>query len=300
LRHLGARRSIAYIAVSLAVALVAACGTPGDRRGTADAPASLSSVPNATIESSPSAAPSLTGSEANDPFERVSFETTDGTSLIGRLWGNGEVGIILAHGFSELTGQDDWDGFQEILVSHDLMVLTFNFRGFCSSDGCSGEQKELGSNWLDVIAASRYLEDRGASAVFLVGASMGGIAVLRAARQPNVEVAGVISLSTPQFPSRYYDGEPQGNDATSSRIAAIEEPTLFVAAREDTQLSVGGDAISFAEDATRMHGAASGSSVLLVVEGREHGASLVTFGDERVLQRCVNVIVRFVDSHATS
>jgi hypothetical protein len=48
-----------------------------------------------------------------------------------------------------------------------------------------------------------------------------------------------------------------------------------------------------------MYEAASGSADLLVVEGREHGASLVTFGDERVLQRCVNAIIRFVDSHAT-
>ena len=48
------------------------------------------------------------------------------------------------------------------------------------------------------------MEARGAKDIFLIGASMGGLAVLRAARMPGVDLAGVISLATPQFPSKYY------------------------------------------------------------------------------------------------
>ena len=175
-------------------------------------------------ESPTGQAPTTQSPQASEAasFEPVRFEADDGTTLIGRVWGDGAVGVVLAHGFSALTGQDDWESFEPVLADQGYTVLTFDFRGFCSSDGCSGESMELGDNWQDVIAAIDFLHGRGVDEVFLVGASMGGIAVLRAARQPEVEVAGVVSLSTPQFPSKYYLNEPQANDATPPRLRAIE------------------------------------------------------------------------------
>jgi pimeloyl-ACP methyl ester carboxylesterase len=223
-------------------------------------------------------------------FEPVRFQSDDGTSLIGRVWGNGDVGVVLAHGFSELTGQDDWDSFPPVLADQGYTVLTFNFRGFCSSDGCSGESIGLGNNWKDVIAAIDFLEGRGVEEVFLVGGSMGGIAVLRAAQQPEVEVAGVVSLSTPQFPSKYYLNEPRANDATPPRLRAIDEPKLFVAGSGDEQLG-GGEVINFADEATSMYEAAAEPKDLLVVDSSAHSHELVTVAEDSVVEETREAIL---------
>jgi pimeloyl-ACP methyl ester carboxylesterase len=86
------------------------------------------------------------------------------------------------------------------------------------------------------MAAIALLEERGAKKIFLIGASMGGLAVLRAARMAGVDLAGVVSLSTPQFPSEYYEGEARANDVTAARLRKIDEPKLFIAGKDDVQL----------------------------------------------------------------
>jgi pimeloyl-ACP methyl ester carboxylesterase len=227
-------------------------------------------------------------------FEPVRFKADDGTSLIGRVWGNGDVGVVLAHGFSEHTGQDDWDSLQPVLADQGYTVLTFNFRGFCSSSGCSGESMELGNNWKDVIAAIDFLQGRGVEEVFLVGASMGGIAVLRAARQPEVEVAGVVSLSTPQFPSKYYINEPQANDATPPRLRAIDEPKLFVAGSGDAQVGV----VKFADEAMSMYEAAAEPKDLLIVDSSAHSSELVTVAEDSVVEETREAVLDFLASNA--
>src|SRR5918992_857682 len=118
------------------------------------------------------------------------FEASDGVELVGRLSGTGEVGVILAHGFSHGSAQDGWLQFAPALVSRGYTVLTFDFRGFCDSEGCSDRRGDLGKNWRDAMAAVRFMETRRAKKIFLIGASMGGLAVLRAARMPEVEIAG--------------------------------------------------------------------------------------------------------------
>lgn len=240
-------------------------------------------IPTGEAPTSPPTAQSPQEASEAASFEPSQFQADDGTSLIGRVWGNGDVGVVLAHGFSELTGQDDWDSFQPVLADQGYTVLTFNFRGFCSSGGCSGESMELGNNWKDVVAALDFLQGRGMEEVFLVGASMGGIAVLRAAQQPEVEVAGVVSLSTPQFPSKYYINEPQANDATPPRLRAIDEPKLFVAGSGDAQLA-GGDVIKFADEATSMYEAAAEPKDLLIVDSSAHSSELVTVAEDSVVE----------------
>lgn len=268
--------------------LAAACG--GD---------TTSVAPQRTSGESPSpqASPSpVPGSEGEG--EEVAFRAEDGTELIGRLWGDGEVGVVLAHGFSELTGQDDWLPWPGILSEEGYTVLTFNFRGFCSQDGCSGQGMQLGNNWKDVLAAIDFLSSQGAERVFLVGASMGGIAVMRAARDPRVEVAGVVSLSTPQFPAEYYSGEPEANDITPARLRAIDEPKLFVAGDRDTQLVLGGEVIRFAEEAERMFEAAAEPKELLIVDSISHSSALVTVADDRVIDQTRQAILRFFSENA--
>ncbi len=113
-------------------------------------------------------------------YQAIRFRAGDGVELVGRLWGEGDVGVVLAHGFSQGEAQDGWLPFPAVLAKRGYLALTFNFRGFCDGEGCSGDG-ERGNNWRDAMAAVALLEERGAKKIFLIGASMGGLAVLRAA-----------------------------------------------------------------------------------------------------------------------
>ena len=251
------------------------------------------------------ASPSRTGGATlpfapgeDDEGTKVEFQAEDGTRLLGRVWGEGGTGVVLAHGFSEVTGQDDWLPYPGILAAQGYHVLTFNFRGFCSTDGCSGRRMELGNNWRDVVAATEFLEARGATRIFLIGGSMGGIAVFRAADAADLGVRGIVSISTPQFPSRYYSNEPPANDVTEARLQAIAAPKLFIAAKGDAQRVAGGQIIFFADEAESMAGSAAGDVTLLITDSASHSHALVTAAVPEVVVETREAILRFLTEHA--
>jgi pimeloyl-ACP methyl ester carboxylesterase len=246
-------------------------------------------------------APTTGGQAAN---QAVRFEASDGVELVGRLRGNGDVGVILAHGFSQGTAQEAWLQFVPALVSRGYTVLTFNFRGFCDSKVCSEGPSELGKNWRDAMAAVAFMETRGAKKTFLIGASMGGLAVLRAARMPEVDLAGVVSLSTPQFPSKYYTGEPQANDVTPARLIQIDEPKLFAAGTKDVQLPgtaplrPGVTSVRFAADARRMFDAAEEPKELALVDSSFHSSDLLTYAPADIRRQTRDVVFRFLSENS--
>jgi pimeloyl-ACP methyl ester carboxylesterase len=250
------------------------------------------------------AAASPSASSRRTRYRPVQFVAADGIGLVGRLWGTGDVGVILAHGFSHGQAQEGWLRFAPTLARRGYMVLTFNFRGFCDSEGCSDRRGHLGKNWLDAIAAVRFMETKGAKKIFLVGASMGGLAVLRAARMSGVEVAGVVSLSTPQFPSKYYTGEPQANDITPARLRQIDEPKLFVAGTKELQLPgsaplrPGVKSVRFAADARRMFAAAEEPKELVLVDSSFHSSELVTNAPALIVRQTRRAVFRFLSERA--
>jgi pimeloyl-ACP methyl ester carboxylesterase len=237
-------------------------------------------------------------------YEAIRFRAGDGVELAGRLWGEGDVAIVLAHGFSEGTAQDDWLAFAPALAQRGYTVLSFNFRGFCDSEDCSDGTNEFGKNWRDAMAAVAFLEERGAKKILLIGASMGGLAILRAARTPGVDVAGVVSLATPQFPSKYYVGEPQANDVTPARLKQIDEPKLFIAGKDDVQLPgsaplrPGIESVRFAEDARRMFAAAEQPKQLVLVDSSFHSSGLVTNAPDHIVKETTEQILRFVEANS--
>jgi pimeloyl-ACP methyl ester carboxylesterase len=157
------------------------------------------------------------------------------------------------------------------------------------------------------MAAVAFMETRGTKKVFLVGASMGGLAVLRAARMPEVDLAGVVSLSTPQFPSKYYTGEPQANDVTPARLRQIDVPKLFVAGTKDVQLpgsaplQPGVKSVRFAADARRMFAAAKEPKELVLVDSFLHSSELVGFalsGDVKAITQTRRAVFRFLSENS--
>jgi pimeloyl-ACP methyl ester carboxylesterase len=280
---------LALALISLATATTAYSDGPRSSRADADATATKTA-----------SSPSTASSRRARP---VRFSAADGVELVGRLWGSGDVGVILAHGFSHGIAQEGWLPFPPALVSRGYTVLTFNFRGFCDSKGCSESPSELGKNWLDAMAAVGFMKTRGAKKIFLIGASMGGLAVLRAARS-EVDLSGVVSLSTPQFPSKYYYGEPGANDVTLARLRQIEEPKLFVAGKNDVQLpgsaplQPGVKSVRFAADARRMFDAAREPKELLLVDSSHHSSELVTVAEADIVRQTRSAVFRFLSENS--
>ena len=287
--------AIALTAFVVVAALVASCSN-----GEASSPATTQT---SETETSATTTAATTEGERAD-YQAIRFQAGDGVELAGRLWGEGKVAVILAHGFSQGSAQETWLPFAPALAKRGYTVLSFNFRGFCDSESCSEGTNEFGNNWRDARAAVALLEERGAKKIFLIGASMGGLAVLRAARTPGVEVAGVVSLSTPQFPSKYYTVELQANDVTSARLKQIDEPKLFVAGKDDVQLPgsaplrPGIESVRFAEDARRMFAAAEQPKQLALVDSSFHSSGLVTNAPDDVVKETSAQIFRFLKANS--
>lgn len=117
---------------------------------------------------------------ASDGPDEVSFPTADGGEIHALLWGDGDHGVLLAHG--KVFDKESWSPLAPRLAGAGYTVLAIDFRGY----GQSRAGTEGGKLYLDVIAGISHLESIGANRISVVGASMGGGAAARAA----VEVEG--------------------------------------------------------------------------------------------------------------
>jgi len=155
----------------------------------------------------------------------VSFRSPDGVKLAGRVFGDGQVGVVLAHMFP--ADQTSWWAFARVLAQNGFTVLTFDFRGYCPGGvaGCSEGQRDVAAMWQDVLGAVDFMMARGLVRVMLVGASMGGTASLIAAAQPAVPVVAIVALSAPQ--------SFEGLTADPTVLGNVTAAKLFVAGNSD-------------------------------------------------------------------
>lgn len=131
------------------------------------------------------------------PHSHVWFDTEDGVRLAGTLLTqtSGETCVVLVHGFNGYRTKPKIRTLAEGLA-RGYPVLAFDLRGHGQSEGwCTGG--ELESH--DVHAAVRFARSRGFARVVTVGASLGGIAVIRAAGTPfpGGDADAVVAISTP-------------------------------------------------------------------------------------------------------
>ena len=156
----------------------------------------------------------LTPAPAPKGASSISFTTGDGVELKGKLFGEGDTGVVLAHMFS--ADQISWWEFGQVLADEGYMALAFDFRGYGESSG----SKEINLIDVDITAALKFLRGRGASSIFLIGASMGGTASLKVAASGSV--TGVVSLSAPL--------DFRGLNLEKKRVRV---PALLMASEED-------------------------------------------------------------------
>jgi dienelactone hydrolase len=87
----------------------------------------------------------------------------------------------------------------------------------------------------DLAAAVAELRRRGVTRIALVGASMGGAAVLIAGTRVQPPVAAVVSVSGETDPTRLVGGIPLNAGAAVKQLTV---PTMFVVATHDRYVSV--------------------------------------------------------------
>jgi dienelactone hydrolase len=250
------------VAAALPLLLVA-CGDPSGSVNGASSPPPPEPTPSASPEPTPGTA--------------VTFRTSDGVRIAGRLFGEGRVGAVLGHPID--GDQSDWWSFAEVLSDNGYTALSIDFRSYCPGGeaGCSGDGS-TGDAWKDMLAGADLLRERGVRRIVLMGASMGGTAAVVAAAKADQRVAGVITLSAPT--------DCCGMEADEKVVEAVDAPMLFMAGRFD------GDAARSGRQFARWVDSASESVILA---SGEHGTDLFGLATPQVERRTTALILDFLE-----
>src|SRR4051812_10480444 len=104
--------------------------------------------------------------------EHVSIPTSDGGLIQADVYGQGERGLVLAHGGR--FNKESWSKQVPAFVGAGFRVLAFDFRGFAQSRGPGQADMFTAPLHLDVLAAVSYLKKTGAKTVSAIGGSFGG------------------------------------------------------------------------------------------------------------------------------
>jgi pimeloyl-ACP methyl ester carboxylesterase len=184
---------------------------------------------------------------------RVRFRAADGTRLVGARYGRGQVAVVLAHQSDGTLCE--WDGYARRLAKLRYLAFPFDFRNYGESQRRrTGTQRLAG----DVTAAVKAVRRLGAKKVFVVGASMGGAAVVVAAANVRPVVTGVISVSGP------------ATFGAVDALAAAKKlavPALYLAGDGD---------VDFATDAQKLYDAtASTDRAVHILPTAAHGVNLM-------------------------
>lgn len=108
----------------------------------------------------------------------VWFRSPRGVRIVGDLWTGGPSTVVLAHGFTGDRHEGGrFDVTAEALNRDGLTVLAFDFAG-------SGESEDVpltvGGETDDLRAALRFLRERGAGKIGVLGLSLGALVAARA------------------------------------------------------------------------------------------------------------------------
>lgn len=108
-------------------------------------------------------------------FETVSFETADGGRIYADLYGHGTHAVVLGHGAA--FNKESWHELATRLAEAGYSALAIDFRGY----GRSRAGRQRGALYEDILGGIRFMRERGATRVSVIGASMGGGAAGNAA-----------------------------------------------------------------------------------------------------------------------
>lgn len=196
------------------------------------------------------------GASAHSCAKRGEFRirAADGIRLAGHRFGRGPRAVVFAH--ERRGGACQWIPYARALAARGYLTIAFDFRGYGASQSPYGNAAFRQT--ADVTAMTKRARVLGAKKVILVGASMGGTAVVVAAANTRPMVDGVVSLSGP---STY--GVMNGVVAARK----LTMPTLYVAGGRDD---------GFADESRTLYDATGSTSKRLeIVDSDDHGVDLL-------------------------
>jgi pimeloyl-ACP methyl ester carboxylesterase len=217
----------------------------------------------------------------------TTLHTRDGVALEASVrTATAPIGaIVLAHGFTGSKDQREVVAVADALLAHGFSVVSYDARGH----GESGGECTLGENERFDVAAAVGLATETADRVAVVGASMGGISVLRyAVSDPSL--AAVVTVSTPavwrvprtargafsvvltQTPPGRWVSRRKLAVRLGRRMARGEAPVALAAKLSRPLAVIHGSADRFvpARQARLLHAAAGAASQLTLVPGMGH------------------------------
>lgn len=207
--------------------------------------------------------------------ETVFFETEDGARIEADLSGEGNHGIVLAHG--GMFTKDSWDDQIPALNAAGFRTLAINFRGRGQStvapdDPPPGRGRGLypvsfSPHFRDVLAAVAFMRERGCVHVSVVGGSIGGGATATAMTAIEADtISGVVLLAASPIKS----------------IGKAKGSKLFVTTEGDNLAAI-----------TRQFEAATDPKELLVLKGDAHAQHIFATPQSDAL---IQAIVTFLKS----
>ncbi|NOX41810.1 MAG: alpha/beta hydrolase, partial [Alphaproteobacteria bacterium] len=129
------------------------------------------------------------------PSEKITFQGHSGENLAARLdlpEGPHLATAIFAHCFTCSKDIPAARRISQRLAAMGIAVLRFDFTGLGHSEG-EFENTHFSSNVADLVLAAAYLSDKGMAPSLLIGHSLGGAAVLKAAPEiPSIKAVATI------------------------------------------------------------------------------------------------------------
>ena len=156
--------------------------------------------------------------------EPVRVRAAEGVRIAGRLFGSGDVGVVLSHmGDGD---QSQWLEFAGQLAEDGYLVLTYDRRGSCPGGelGCSTGTND-GDGWRDLAFLVDEVRAAGAERVVVGGASLGAMESLYALSE-GLDADGLVWVAGIEL----YNGVP-----VSEQVAAVRVPKLFVSGAADEE-----------------------------------------------------------------
>jgi putative redox protein len=131
--------------------------------------------------------------------ERLRFRGSQGGELVGRLErpvGESSALVLLVHCFTCSKDLKALGWISRALVERGMAVFRFDFTGIGESEGDFADTN-FSSNLEDLALAGDFLRERLEAPKVLVGHSLGGAAVLAAARREFPEAVAVATIGAP-------------------------------------------------------------------------------------------------------
>lgn len=206
---------------------------------------------------------------------QVTFETPDGATITGELYGSGDTAVL----FSVMGNcKPGWREFAQLTSAQGLLALTHPWRG-CRGSGRADED-ELQKFVDDARGAINFLREQGAERIILAGASLGGLASARLAIES--QASGLIIVASPP-------AIPEWGFEIEAMDLSTDIPKLFITAENDPTVPA---------SATRqLHDLAAEPKEWQTYPGDKHGTDLFkTESGEAMQQRILEFILRIASA----